>query len=99
MPSRLGTDWDSVRSLVPAYGLRTRKLKPNLDRFQETIPARLRGIKRAQPCCCSDCGGEDAECQEASLSESQPMITWPDAHEPRDLSDPNPLQDEMNPAT
>ena len=63
-------------------GLRNRKLKPNLDRFQETIPARLCAIKRAQRWSCSDCGGEDAEGQEAGLSESQPMITWPDAHEP-----------------
>jgi hypothetical protein len=61
--------------------LRTRKLKLNLDRFQDTIPA-LFAMKRAQHWSCSDCGGEDAECQEAGLSESQPMITWQDAHEP-----------------
>ena len=49
MLSRLGTAATASALCIPAYGLRSRKLKPNLHCFQETIPTRLCAIKRAPP--------------------------------------------------
>jgi hypothetical protein len=80
MPSRLGTDRDGVRSLGSGVWVENPEAETQPASFQETIPARGARLKEP-PWSCSDCGGEDAERQEAGLSESQPMITWPDAHE------------------
>jgi hypothetical protein len=48
MPSRVGTDRDSVRSLRSGIWVENPEVETDLDRFQETIPA-LSAIKRAQP--------------------------------------------------